>query len=268
MRFKIEKRENPNINKYIKEEIDVAYAFTEKAYKEFGDFIKSIVLFGSKSKKTDSGDKSDIDILIIIDDTAIYLTDEVIQTYRVIIEKISSQTSDKLHITTLQFTHFWDYSRVGDPIAINMLRDGVPLLDTGFFEPLQILLKQGKIRPTPESVWTYLGRASPTLYNSKWHILQATLDLYWAVIDAAHAALMDCGEIPPSPARVSDLMEEKLVKPNLLNKRYVSIMRNFYKLSRMIIHREIREIKGEEYDRYIADATDFVETMRKLILRK
>lgn len=267
MHFKIEKKENPNINKYQKTEIDIAYKFTEKTYKEFGDFIKSIVLFGSQSRKSEQK-KSDIDILIVIDDTAIYLTNEVIQTYRVIVEKISAEISDRLHVTTLQFTHFWDYCRVGDPIAINMLRDGVPLLDIGFFEPLQILLKQGKIRPTPESVWTYLGRAGPTLYNAKWHILQGALDLYWAVIDAAHAALMEHGEIPPSPGVVAELMENKLVKTKLLDKRYVDIMRNFYRLSRMIIHREIREIKGEEYDRYINEATDFVDTMRKLVLRK
>src|SRR3989344_9618845 len=97
-----------------------------------------------------------------------------------------------------------------------MLRDGVPLLDIGFFEPLQVLLKQGKIRPTPESIWSYLGRASPTIYNSKWHLLQAVLDLYWAVIDAAHAVLMEYGEIPPSPGQVSSILNEKLVKRKIL----------------------------------------------------
>ena len=271
MRFKIEKVENPNLQKYSKEDLEVAYKFSEKAYKEFGDFIKTIVLFGSKSRRGFTKDlegMNDIDILIVVDDTSIYLTSEVIETYRVITEKIAADTSNRLHITTLQLTHFWDYARAGDPLAINMLRDGVPLLDIGFFEPLQILLKQGRIRPTPESVWSYLGRASPTLYNSKWHLLQATLDLYWAVIDAAHAALMEHGEIPPSPGHVADMLYEKLVKNKLLENKYVNTMNQFYDLSRKIIHREIKEIKGKDYDKYLKDAEEFVERIRDLILKK
>lgn len=273
MRFKIEKRENPNLQKYSKDDLEVAYKFSEKAYKEFGDFIKAIVLFGSQSRreigqKLDIEGVGDIDLLIIVDDTSLYLTSEVIETYRVITEKIAFETSDRLHITTLQLTHFWDYCRAGDPLAINMLRDGVSLLDIGFFEPLQILLKQGRIRPTPESVWSYLGRTGPTLFNSKWHLLQATLDLYWAVIDAAHAALMDQGEIPPSPSQVSDMLYEKLVKKKLLESKYVNIMKQFYDLSRKIIHREIKEIKGKDYEQYLKDAQEFCDRMRDLVLKK
>ena len=50
----------------------------------------------------------------------------------------------------------------------------------------------------------YFGRAPITLRNSKWHLNQATIDLYWAVIDATHAALMKLGEIPPSPEHIPD----------------------------------------------------------------
>ncbi|MCJ7757484.1 MAG: hypothetical protein MUP24_05005, partial [Gillisia sp.] len=83
---------------------------------------------------------SDIDILIIIDDVRAELTAEFVEAYRVIVEKIAFKISKKLHITTLKLTNFWDYTRAGDPIVINMLRDGIPLMDYGFFEPLQILL--------------------------------------------------------------------------------------------------------------------------------
>jgi len=109
-------------------------------------------------------------------------------------------------------TSFWEYIRNGDPIAINILRDGVALIDTGFFEPLQVLLRRGRIRPTQESIWLYFIRAPNTLHNSKWHILQATLDIYWACVDACHAALMKIGETPPTPEHVADLLEDKLVK--------------------------------------------------------
>jgi len=263
MEFKIEKKENPNKQAYSKEELDFAYEFAKRIYKEFGAIIKAIVLFGSTARG--SNYKGDIDILIIIDDITITLSPEMIEAYRVIAEKTVVSTSNRLHVTTLKFTSFWDYVRVGDPIAVNILRDGVALIDTGFFDPLQMLLKVGKIRPTPESIWSYYSRAPRTLFNSRWHLLQATIDLYWAVIDAAHAALMKLGEIPPSPEHVADLMQKKIVDEHLIDKKYVEIMRGFYKLSKAIAQKEIKEIKGPEFERYYGYAKDFVTQMKKII---
>jgi len=263
MEFRIDKIANPNVVKYKKNDLDLAYDFAKKIYKEFGDFIKAIVLFGSTArKKVHTGD---VDILIIIDDITIKLTAEIVEAYRIITEKTIIKISKRLHVTTLKLTSFWEYMRAGDPIGINILRDGIALIDTGFFDPLQALLRQGRIRPSQESIWTYFSRAPSTLYNSKWHLLQATLDLYWAIIDSSHAALMKLGEIPPSPSHVADLLEEKMVRKKLLEKKYVNTMRNFYKLSRMILHREIKEIKGIEFDRYFKEAQEYIERIKKFI---
>lgn len=264
MKFDIPKKEHPNLERYYKEDIDTAYRFANEIYKELGSLIRAVVLFGSAARKT-RNTGGDIDLLVIIDDLAINMGPEVVEAYRVITQNTIVKISTKLHITTMRFTAFWEYMRNGDPVAINLLRDGVALIDSGFFDPLQALLKRGKIRPTHESIWTYYTRAPNTLHNSKWHLLQAVIDLYWAVIDAAHAALMKFGEIPPTPEHVADLLEHKLVKRNLLEHKYVTIMRNFYRLMKMVTRREIVEIKGEEFDRYYKTAEDFVHRMRKLI---
>jgi uncharacterized protein (UPF0332 family) len=165
----------------------------------------------------------------------------------------------------MTFTSFWEYAKAGDPVVVNILRDGVALYDTGFFEPLQRLLKQGRIRPSEESVWRYFGRAPRTLTNSRWHLMQATLDLYWAVIDAAHAALMRMNKIPPTPEHVADLLEKVFVKKKLLEAKYVQTMKKFYRVSKMITHREIKEIRGEEYEKYLKEASAFVQRMKVLI---
>ena len=263
MEFKIEKRENKH--NYEKQDIDIAYEFSKEAKKEFKDILKAIVLFGSTARKAKS---NDIDILIIIDDVRIQLGPELVQTYRIILEKLIYKISKKLHVTSLRFTNFWEYVRAGDPVAINMLRDGIPILDTGFFEPLQMLLYQGRIRPSPESIQNYLSLAPQTLQNSKQHILQATLDLYWAVIDSAHAALMSVNEIPPSPAHVADMLDEKLVKKGLLNKKHSSAMRNFYALGKSIMHGELLQVSGDQYDVYYKEAYDFVMEMKGFIEKR
>ena len=264
MKFDIPKRQHPNLEKYPKPDIETAYKFANEIYKELGSMVRAVVLFGSSARKTTTP-KSDIDLLVILDDLSISLTKEVTEGYRLIVKKIIVKVSTRLHITTLRFTSFWDYMRNGDPIGINILRDGVSLIDSGFFDPLQSLLKRGRIKPTHESIWAYYVRSPNTLHNSKWHILQATMDLYWAVIDSAHAALMKQGEIPPTPEHVGDILDKVLVKKKLLEKKYSTIMRNFYKLMKMISHREIKEIKGEEYDKYFKTAEDFVRRMRKII---
>jgi uncharacterized protein (UPF0332 family) len=60
-------------------------------------------------------------------------------------------------------------------------------------------------------------------------------------------------------------MEEKLVKTGLLEKKYAKTMKDFYRLQKMISRREIGEIKGEEYDRYFKEASEFVDRMKKFL---
>ncbi|MFA6089254.1 MAG: nucleotidyltransferase domain-containing protein [Candidatus Woesearchaeota archaeon] len=264
MEFKIQKQEDLDFSKFAKEDLDIAYSFSKQIYDEFGQFLRAIVFFGSAARKTEQSG-SDIDILVIVDDLAIQMTPEIVETYRIITEKIISKTSLKLHVTSLKFTTFYDYVLAGDPIAINMLRDGVALIDTGFFFPLKSLLKRGHIRPSKESIWTYYAKAPQIIVNSQSMILQATIDLYWAVMDAAHAALMSAGEIPPSPDHVSDLLRQKLVASGKLEVKYAHILNDFYTLAKSIMHRDISKVSGTEYDRYKEKATDFVERMQKLI---
>ena len=267
MKFAIKELENPNVKRYNSEELEIAYSFSKKAYKEFGNFIKSLVIFGSAARK-EAKPGADVDILVIIDDLSLQLSPEVVETYRIVMEQLIADTSQRLHVTTLKLTAFWDYIRNSDPIGINILRDGYALLDSGFFDPMQALLARGRIRPTEESIWTYFSRAPKTLQNSQWHILQATMDLYWAVIDSAHAALMSLGEIPPSPKHVDDMMREKLVKTKLLHKDYSKTMNKFYLLSKKISHREIVKISGGEYDKLQKEADQFVKAMLNFIERR
>ncbi|MEM4267954.1 MAG: nucleotidyltransferase domain-containing protein [Candidatus Woesearchaeota archaeon] len=265
MEFQIKKRDSPVKTDRSKEDVDIAYKFARSMWKEFDRFIKAVVLFGSAATEKNS---DDIDILVIVDDVSFYITPELVEAYRVITESIVIQTSPKLHITTLKFTSFWDYIRAGDPVGLNILRDGVALIDTGFFYPVQLLLFDGKIRPSKEAVTAYHGRSIATLHNSRWHVLQATLDLYWACIDSAHAALMDKGELPPNPRDIAKVLEEKLVKEGLLHKKHVKTMEKMYNLSKRILHREIKDINGKDFEEYYKISSEFLEAIKKILDKK
>ncbi|MBT3940425.1 hypothetical protein HOD83_03750 [Candidatus Woesearchaeota archaeon] len=270
MKFKLQRNakptsHNPNYQKkYPKKELDSARKLAQKLYKEFGSFIVAMTLFGSTAR----GDhkQHDIDILVIIDDVHVRMTRELIEAYRIILAKsVAAVDPKRLHVQTMNWSSFWEYVRVGDPVAINILRDSISLIDIGFFDPLQTLLFQGRIRPSEESIWTYFSLAPTSLNSSKMHITSAILDLYWAAIDAAHAALMSIGEVPPSPAHVADMIDKKLVASGHVPARCATLMRHMYLLSKQITHGKYSHLEGEDYDKYHRHVTNFVKDMKSVI---
>lgn len=266
MKFQVQEKEPKREKDYASDELDIARTFAQRVYKEFGPFVKAVVLFGSAVKKKKT---QDIDILIVLDDVRMKFSEDIVQTYRVIVEKVISDTEPKrLHIQSMKFSSFWEYARAGDPVAINILRYGIALVDTGFFDPLQKLLDDGRIRPSKEAIHTYFTMAPSSLNRAEQHLLTACVDLYWAVIDSAHAALMSIGEIPPSPDHVAGMLSEKLVKAKHLKPKHASTMGMFYKLFKDITYRNIKFVSGKEYDHYRKEAEWFLKDMQRLIEKK
>ena len=268
MKFPLQWKEKKNKENYFSQDLDTSRKFAKIMYDELGTFISGLILFGSTIKNP-AHPKKDIDILVILDDIRIQFTRDLVQTYRIITEKAIARVDPKrLHIQSMKFTSFWEYVRAGDPVAINVLRYGASLIDTGFFDPLQILLEQGRIRPSKESVYTYMSMAPASLERSRQHLLTATVDLYWAAIDSAHAALMSAGEIPPTPEHVADLLDLKLVRNKHISRRYSDIMRKLYIIYKKITRLELHDISGREYDQLRNETELFVKEMKKYIEKK
>jgi len=261
---------SPKIRKRVHEpipgekDLKAAQKFAKIVDAKLGDFLKSASLFGSCATAQD-GKTSDIDILFVVDDIQHSMTPEVTTHYRSIIEVAARKISPRFHVNTLKLSSFWEYCREGDPVVISMLRDGYVLIDKGFFGATQLLLEQGRIRPSREAVWTYYSRSASTLRSARKHILTACVDLYWAAVDAAHSALMSVGEVPTTPDHIPDLLQRVLVKKGLLDKQYPRIMRELYNLQKGIQHREIKEINGEQYDAYWAETLRFVDALRHVV---
>ena len=265
MKFKINRYEKKF--DYPEEEMKVARIFAKRLYKEFGEFTKGIILFGSTIKK--GKNPKDIDILIVLDDVSVDFSPELVETYRIIIDKVVAQTDKKrLHVQSMKFTSFWEYVRAGDPVAVNILRYGLALVDTGFFDPLQRLLDEGRIRPSPEAIYTYFTLAPASLERAEGHIYSSVMDLYWAAIEASHAALMHTGEVPPSPEHVAEMMKKKLVKEKHLSQKSAINMDALYKMFKKIVNKEIKTIKGSEYDKYKIMSEQVVNEVKKFLEHK
>src|SRR3989344_1725751 len=244
----------------------IAYDFATKAYQQFREVIKSIALFGSVSKDIPKKG-SDIDVIVIVDDCTVLWDEELIAWYREELAKLITKQNYKknLHINTVTLSTFWNQVKEGDPVAINVLRYGQPLIDYGgFFNPLKVLLRRGKIRPTPEAIYISLNRAPMHLSRSKYALLSAVEGLYWAMVDSAHAALMIAGHIPPSPEHIYDMMKKTLPK---INRKCVEDFKEMYVIAHQINHGNIKSISGKQLDDLRKKAENFVNEMKKEIKR-
>jgi predicted nucleotidyltransferase/uncharacterized protein (UPF0332 family) len=255
----------PTLN--LKTEHDIAMDFAVKVYKKFDKIVKSIALFGSTARKTQTKG-SDIDIVIIIDDASIRWDQELIAWYREELEKIIQMNPYKstLHINTIKLSTWWEDLISGEPVIQNILRYGEPMIDLGgFFTPLKHLLAQGKIKATPEAAYNALQRAPNHLARSRFAEMGAIEGVYWAMIDASHAALITAKASPPSPEHIPGQLKNHFVEKKMLKMKYVLWLRDIIELHKKIDHREISDLKGVEIDAWQSRAEEFIAAMAELI---
>jgi predicted nucleotidyltransferase len=263
---KISKETKPVKINFKKEE-DIALDFATKVYKQLGDPIKAVVLFGSEAKKTQKLG-SDIDVIILLDDVSVDWDLELTSWYREELNKIVqiNQYSKTLHINTIKLSTWWEDLMRGDPVIINILRYGKSLIDVGgFFEPLKALLLSGKIKGTPESIYNALERAPMHLSRSKFAELSAVEGIYWSMVDSAHAALIANKVIPPSPEHITMELHSTFVDAKRLNKKYVDWYRDVLVLHKKISHREISDLRGVILDDLQDKAQKFLDEMIRLV---
>ena len=149
---------------------------------------------------------------------------------------------------------------------INIIRYGETLIDLGgFFNPLKILLQEGRIKTTPESMYVILNRVPLHILRSKQAELGAIEGVYWAFIETAQALLMSVKVLPPSPEQIPLLLKENFVDKKLLSMNYVTWCKDIYNLHRSIIHNEIKDLDGKIIDDWQARSQDFFEKALKLI---
>lgn len=245
---------------------DIAMDFATKAYKKFRDVIKAIALFGSVPKQQAS-EKSDIDIVIIIDDCTVNWDQELIAWYREELAKLITVQKYKkdLHVNTVTLTAFWDELRAGEPLVINVLRYGEALIDIGgFFDPLKVMLAKGKIKPTPEAIFITMQRSGQHLGRANSSILNSLEGFYWAMVDASHAALMSLHVIPPSPENIPEMLKENLVDRKLLKKEYLDWYEDVRKKAKSILHGETNKISGKELEELQRKSENFVLTINEI----
>jgi len=251
----------------LKTDSEIATDFSVKLYKKFGKIIKSVVLFGSVAKMSESKNP-DIDIIILIDDVSVSWSLETIAWYREELAKLLEKNKyvNELHINTIRLTTWWDDLLKGDPVVLNVIRNGKIIVDSaGFIEPLKVLLSEGKIKGTPEAIYQCIQRAPGHLVRSRAAELAAIDGIYWAFVDSAHGALIAAGRFPPSPEHVYEDLKNVFVKNGKLKSKYALWYQDIYNLHKKIDHGEVSNLKSQEVDTWQERAEDFLKIMVNLV---
>ncbi len=253
--------------------LKVAYIHKDMAVKKFERYVLSYVAAGSLFR----GDASynDIDVFIVIDDTDVKRMPriELKEKLRAIIQNMGFEAGKSVGLKNVQFhvqtyilTDFWDSVKDANPVIFTFLRDGVPLYDRGVFMPWKLLLRMGRIKPSPEAIDMNMDVGERLLQRSRFKLLSVIgEDLYWAALNPAQAALMLYGLPPPTPKETIKLLDEIFVKKEkLLEKKYVVLLEKIIKYYKDVEHGRIKEIKGKDIDDLLKSVEDYLKRIRKL----
>ncbi|MDI6721879.1 MAG: nucleotidyltransferase domain-containing protein, partial [Candidatus Aenigmarchaeota archaeon] len=227
-----------------------------------------VVLFGSLTRQ-DFHEKSDIDMLVVIDDTTARFTPEMKDSFDDKLHSIAKGIAENITVQPAwTLTEFWDMARIGHPLLYTIVRDGWALYDTGFFIPIRKLLELGKIPTTLEAVEKFMETAPQKITRVETaKLYMIAEDLYYAMLNSSQAVLMYMGQNPPSPKHTPIDVKEHLVVSNLLEEVYLADLESVIDFRKNVEHKEIKEITGQELDEYIQKAKKYVSRMEQLLMQ-
>ncbi len=255
---------NEEIEKSRKELLKLANKFKDDVLKKYGDTVKAVILFGSLPRG-DFHKKSDIDILVIIDDTGKRLSlDQMDYEVKAMGNKISPQIVTQ-PVWTL--TEFWDMARIGHPLLFTIVRDGWALYDTGFFIPVRRLLELGKIPTTLEAVEKFMESVPKKINRVETaKLFMIAEDLYYSMLNSSQAVLMFLGVNPPPPKYTPEALKEHLVDTGFLEEEYMRNLEDIIDFRKKVEHKEINTVSGSDLDGYIDKTKRFVNRMEQLLM--
>jgi len=235
-------------------------------------YVVSYIIVGSIIRG-DVDPSSDLDVYIIIDDTDVtrMTSAELRQRLMAMINNMVFEVEDKLktkykvHPQVHVLTDVWNSIKNANPVVFTFLRDGIPLYDRGMFTPWRLLLKKGKVSPTPEAIDNYLKSGRIILEKVKLKMREIAMeDFHWATSTPTNGLLMLMGIPPVAPKEIGAKLREHLVKPGLLEEKYVKIWDELLKLRKDIEHGKIKEVDPKTVADYNNKAKIYIDRLEKL----
>jgi predicted nucleotidyltransferase len=225
--------------------------------------VCTVCLIGSASTGIDFDENSDIDVVIIVDDSSPFVEREQASAD---IKDIAKSVNEKLHCQVMFLTDFWRYVDTGSPVTFTILRDAKIYFDTGFFSTLQRLVNAKAIKPKKAAVERQLEIAKQ-LMKMTYHSVNSGLlqNLEGAVISSTQSLLMEMGIEPPAPKHVPDAIKSQLVSKGILNEQYYNIARKVVQTYKDVEHGKRQNVSGVELQQLYNETNTFVNAIERIL---
>ncbi|MFZ1971086.1 MAG: nucleotidyltransferase domain-containing protein [Candidatus Nanoarchaeia archaeon] len=264
----------PLYDKGLLKSLRVAEVHKTLVLQKFERYVVSYVIAGSMVRG-EASKTSDVDVFIIINDTDVKRMPrlELKERLRGIIYQYISEAyaiagvkENILNVQVYLLTDFWESVKDAHPVIFTFIRDGVPLYDRGTFMPWKVLLRMGKLKPSPEAIDMFISMGDKTVKRAKDSLLDILVhEIYWGVITPSQALLMLYGLPPPTPKQTVEQMRKVFVeKEKMLEPRFVTILEKVVGKYKEFEHEKLKEIKGTMIDELISDTEEYLKRLKEL----
>lgn len=233
--------------------------------RKFDKYVASYVIAGSLVRGT-AGKDSDVDVFVVVDDTDVKRMSriELLEKLRgIIYDYIREATSlsgvkNILNVQVYLLTDFWQSVKDAHPVMFTFIRDGIPLYDRGTFIPWKLLLKMGKIKPSPEAIDLYMKQGEQTEDFVKRRLLDAMVDIYYGIVTPTQAMMMLAGEAPPVPkSMVEEVRKVFVVREKVMSEKDLKILEKAVHLFKQYEYGKLKEYPGKEIDQFMQECKDY-----------
>lgn len=240
--------------------------------RKFEKYVATYAIGGSLVRGVADKD-SDVDTIVIIDDTDVKRMPrlELLEKLRgMIYDYIREATAlagvkNPLNVQVWLLTDFWQRVKDAEPVAFTFIRDGIPMYDRGTFIPWKLLLKMGKIKPSPEAVDMFMKSGEQTDSLVKRRLMDCMVDIYFGIVTPTQALMMLTGNAPPEPKGMVAEVEKILVKKEkLMSVKDLKTLEKAIKLYKDYEHGKLKEISGTEIDKLKKESEEYVKSMKLL----
>ncbi|MBN2095385.1 MAG: nucleotidyltransferase domain-containing protein [Candidatus Aenigmarchaeota archaeon] len=234
--------------------------------------LKAVFVYGSATRK-ELTKGSDVDILVIVDDTSEKFTPNLLDYLSEEMSALSRKGQEvigvDLHFQSPKpLSIWWDLLRSGEPWVTTAISDAYVVYDpSDYVTPLKTLINQGRIHGTREKAQALIERAPYRLKEARRVLLEdITAEMLCAMAETAQAVLMFYGVPPPAAKNLGFELRKYFIDTKMLDPRAVEYYEDFFEFTEKISHGEITRVTGKDIKKHLQRAVYFIERVDQLFV--
>ena len=245
--------------------------FARRVRTELGDRVDSIVLYGSVARGEATPD-SDVDVLVVGSGD-----DDIGKAVRKVEADQAQETGYRFFVETTAYgrSEFLKFRRLGSPLIMNILEDGVVLYDTGMFSKMRAdsahISDEEMEAMMDRRVARFLELADEALTTAEFDFDQGLIRAaanraYYAMFYAASAAAARTESRPPrTHGGVANRFGLRYVTTGLFDASLAGALGETYELRRQSDYHLDVEFTESDVAAVVENARKFVSAVREML---